>query len=172
MSEPLSHMLFTYGTLQTGEPLNYILTKNNSELIDSATTYDKKFLMDIMDFFPIAVDVGENRGMDIVGEVWNISNTCLEQLDVTEQEGVLYLRKVETISTQGQKVLNAWMYVFNPVVDPNLERTLMTEYDTDFYYHEMVTIHEQSSELSYTYISLSTNEAKLLPWQSEEGTYI
>ena len=94
-------MMFVYGTLKIGE-------RNNKLIIDerfiAATDVRDMVLINKPDY-PYAID---RKGRKIHGELYQISEECLEQLDVLEGYPEYYDRKI--VNTDDGR---AWIYYLN-----------------------------------------------------------
>ena len=111
VDEYLSHSnVFVYGTLLSGEHNHdYYLSDSPCIGRSTLTGYD---MYDIGSFPGIVLGEGE-----IFGEVYNVSEETLEELDYLEGEGSLYIRKlVEVTMETGEKIL-ASIYVYNRSID-------------------------------------------------------
>lgn len=105
--------VFVYGTLQSGnENRGLHLFGDHATLLGPAHTTEGQFDMQDLGSFPGVLLGGTNN---VVGEVWEVSDEAMEQLDLIEGYPDFYNRRL-TDTTQG----TAWMYY------------LVDEYHADF----------------------------------------
>ena len=79
--------LFIYGTLKRGQVKHHLLA--GQRFLGPAVTVARFRLLDL-GWYPGLAETAEN-GVSVEGEVWEISHTCLEQLDA--YEGSAYVRQ-------------------------------------------------------------------------------
>ena len=96
--------LFVYGTLMSGMNNHHYLGTSFCMGNIEIDGYD----MYLSDYYPLIVP-GKGK---IKGEVYEIDNKTLENIDYLENEGTLYLRK--EIDTKFGKT---YIYVFNQKID-------------------------------------------------------
>ncbi|MFT4640669.1 MAG: gamma-glutamylaminecyclotransferase [Verrucomicrobiales bacterium] len=84
---PNQTRLFIYGTLKRGQVNNYLL-ESETYLGEAETTPDFRLLK--LGWYPGMAAV-KKEGVSIKGEIWEVSETCLQALDV--YEGDEYERK-------------------------------------------------------------------------------
>ena len=106
--------VFVYGTLKRGFANNVLLCK--SKYLGEHTT-PKEFTMINLGWYPGVLESGNTA---VHGEVWQMSDTTMEQLDWLEGYPTLYVRK--RIPTPFGE---AWMYVYNGSLDG--EEAVITE---------------------------------------------
>jgi len=96
-------LVFVYGTLKKNEPNHRVL--GNSEYVDKFVTDPKYTMYDIEGAYPAVVLRGRTR---IHGELYNVNNRTLMNLDHLEGYPQLYL-KTELDTPYGTAI----MYVLN-----------------------------------------------------------
>ncbi len=99
--------VFVYGTLQQ-ENTNYSLLQE-STCLGRGTLHDLA-LYDVNPWYPGAVRC---PGKKVLGEVYEVSPAVLSQLDLLENNGVLYQREMMPVVLEpsGEKV-EAWVYLW------------------------------------------------------------
>jgi gamma-glutamylcyclotransferase (GGCT)/AIG2-like uncharacterized protein YtfP len=76
--------LFTYGTLMTGQRRNLYLTRDGAQCLGNARTAPRYALFrPLLADYPCMVE-DERRGDAVEGELWEVSEQCLESLDYVE----------------------------------------------------------------------------------------
>jgi len=99
--------VFTYGTLKQGFGNHRLL--ETSKYISTTTTTEKYF-MGSYSAFPIVIE--NNADYNIVGEVYEVSDDTMYQLDLLEGNGTLYQRKTVRVKDFDKLV---WIYfIKNP----------------------------------------------------------
>jgi gamma-glutamylcyclotransferase (GGCT)/AIG2-like uncharacterized protein YtfP len=95
--------LFVYGSLMTGQRRNFYLTRDGAQCLGPARTARRYSL-----FRPLLADypcmvVDERQGVAVEGELWDVSEKCLDSLDFVEGAPRLFQRRVITLE-DGQQV--------------------------------------------------------------------
>lgn len=105
------HKIFVYGTLKRGGRLHHNLSPkkhNNSRFVCEDTVSNCNLYM--IQWYP-GVDDGDGI---VTGEVYEIDDPMLAQMDELEDEGILYRRTLKTTQTG----LDVWIYMYLGDVDP------------------------------------------------------
>lgn len=106
VNEYFSHRnLFVYGTLMTGETNHHYL--QNSTLLGNATV--RGYDMYDVGWYP-AITPGNNL---ITGELYQVPIDDISSIDMLEGEGILYIKKCETITDAEGNRTFALVYVYN-----------------------------------------------------------
>jgi gamma-glutamylcyclotransferase (GGCT)/AIG2-like uncharacterized protein YtfP len=98
----MTNKVFVYGTLKGGNQLRGMNKFANATLIDTATTSDAAYSLYDLGAFPAVVMGGNNR---VQGEVWQVDEDIMQQLDYIEGYPEFYDRK-QINTTSGV----AWVY--------------------------------------------------------------
>jgi gamma-glutamylcyclotransferase (GGCT)/AIG2-like uncharacterized protein YtfP len=105
------HKIFVYGTLKRGGRLHHNLSPNkhnNSRFVCEDTVSNCNLYM--IQWYP-GVDDGDGI---VAGEVYEIDEPMLAQMDELEDEGILYRRTLKTT----QSGHDVWIYMYLGDVDP------------------------------------------------------
>jgi gamma-glutamylcyclotransferase (GGCT)/AIG2-like uncharacterized protein YtfP len=102
--------LFVYGTLQTGERINYVLTDGGARKVADARTRAEWELRDL-GHFP-AMTRGYAR---VLGELWEVPEALLPKLDAIEAGYDRKEIRVHAYGTTGRLSL-AFAYVLKPAM--------------------------------------------------------
>jgi gamma-glutamylaminecyclotransferase len=129
---PSKHMVFVYGSLKRGFGNHRFL--EHSTFIGTAVTVQHNFCMHpLHGSFP-AVTIGPDDSYSITGELYEIDNQTLKQIDMLESNGVLYTRQLVSVYN-GTDVVEAWIYLM-PDNDKFVTNSMVNRYDryvhTDF----------------------------------------
>jgi gamma-glutamylcyclotransferase (GGCT)/AIG2-like uncharacterized protein YtfP len=96
-------LLFVYGTLMTGHRRNFYLTRDGAKCLGEARTAARYVLYrPLLAYYPCMVE-DEKRGIAVEGELWDVTEKCLESLDSVEGAPTLFQRRVITLE-DGQQV--------------------------------------------------------------------
>lgn len=99
--------VFVYGSLKKNFENHFWLLSNTAKFITNALTSNKSFdLVSVRDSYPSVVK-GDNK---IYGEIYEIDNECLRELDYLEGYPDLYTRNEYSFDTEKGK-MKALMYV-------------------------------------------------------------
>lgn len=100
----MKNKVFVYGTLQSGNSQRGLCQfgEEFAQFVGKAHTTESQFGMLNLGAFPGVIMGGE---YNISGEVWEVTDDCMEQLDWIEGYPEFYSRRL-TETTQG----TAWMY--------------------------------------------------------------
>src|ERR1700730_9799063 len=95
--------LFLYGTLMTGQRRNFYLTRDEAQCLGTARTAPRYALFrPLLTDYPCMVE-DEKRGVAVEGELWEVSEQCLESLDAVEGAPTLFQRRFVTLE-DGEQV--------------------------------------------------------------------
>lgn len=124
--------VFVYGTLKRGEPNHHLLadadngyakfickgSTNRRFPLIVATRYNIPFLLD-----------KPGTGSYVTGEIYEVDDPLMEQLDVLEDYRKLYDRQIEDINVgiEGGNV-PCWLYLLRNCPDRLLQLPMLTEY--------------------------------------------
>jgi len=97
-----NNFVFVYGSLKTGGPIRGLSSGTGSQIVGKATTTYPDYDMIDVGQFPAVVLKGTYK---IQGEVWEVNNDTMDELDRIEGYPDFY-KRVITNTTQGK----AWMY--------------------------------------------------------------
>ena len=104
--------VFVYGTLKTGQRRNFYLTRKGSRLLgEVATTPRYRLLRPLLTDYPCLVE-DEKKGVSVEGELWEVSDECLADLDAVE--GVPYLFVRRPISLESGQQAEAYFIRVRP----------------------------------------------------------
>lgn len=111
MTVPRTHHVFVYGTLRRGHRNHFLLEA--SRFMGEAATL-RPYWMITTDAFPVVLDaVPADFGFPphaIAGEIYQVDDATLEQLDRLEDNGQVYDRKVTDVHDGSHKV-EAHVYI-------------------------------------------------------------
>ncbi len=96
------YYIFVYGTLKKGFGNNYLLS--GSKFLGERKTIESKWDMINLGWFP-AVVYGKN---DIIGELYEVDELTLKNVDHLEGNGTFYTRELVSVSNISDPV---WMYI-------------------------------------------------------------
>ena len=103
------HLLFVYGTLKKGLSNSFLL--NGETFLCDAVTTAGFTLYSLGDYPGMIAGTAEER---VKGELWNVSDECLQRLDVLEDvEDGLYRREFIFVQGElwdGEKRVYAYIY--------------------------------------------------------------
>lgn len=103
-------VVFVYGTLMKGQSNHHRYLANSSYIGDATlSSYD---IYDL-GHYPGIVE-GEGR---VYGELYEINSDDLKQMDILEDEGDLYLRKLVQVSLDNGECRDAWCYIYHHSID-------------------------------------------------------
>ncbi|XP_077284226.1 putative gamma-glutamylcyclotransferase CG2811 isoform X2 [Arctopsyche grandis] len=109
------HRVFVYGTLKTGEPNHHWLTsKNNgySKFLGNAHTIEKYPLIIATKYNIPFLLYSPGNGDIIKGEVYEVDEAMLANLDVLEDHPNYYIRDLYTVNLDSNQDANGecWIY--------------------------------------------------------------
>lgn len=94
--------VFIYGTLKTDQRRNFYLTRKHARLLGNAATAPKYRLMrPLLADYPCLLEDAK-RGVAVEGELWEVSDECLTDLDAVEGVPHLFVRKPVTLDNGEQ----------------------------------------------------------------------
>uniref|UniRef100_A0A914DZ92 Gamma-glutamylcyclotransferase family protein n=1 Tax=Acrobeloides nanus TaxID=290746 RepID=A0A914DZ92_9BILA len=108
------HLVFTYGTLKSGEPNHNIMIDPNTgsyELIGTGQTKEKFPLIIASEFnLPFLLnDAG--KGHRIFGEIYSVDEQKLVALDELEVHPTFYRREGHPVEMTNGEILKVWIYL-------------------------------------------------------------
>jgi len=108
--------VFVYGTLKTGHGNNSILRRNRATFLGEAMTALPIFRL-YGDFIPYMVP--ENtRGVHVKGELWEVNEKCLHELDRLEGHPYMYTRQtIEVLTDEGVSHAEAYVFLHKPMAN-------------------------------------------------------
>ncbi|XP_026480866.1 putative gamma-glutamylcyclotransferase CG2811 [Ctenocephalides felis] len=149
------HKVFVYGTLKKGEPNHHWLTdiKNGAaNFVSRATTNDKYPLVIATRYnIPFLLDK-PGEGYNVSGEIYEVDDKMLSNLDVLEDHPNLYVRELADVSSDESRH-SCWIYLLktfppallsalflenytnkppNPLYAPRSSRTIDIKDDLDY----------------------------------------
>jgi len=102
---PNLHKVFVYGTLQSGEPNNYLI--EDQTFIGRGSTTSLEWNMYSLGAFPAVVRGNSN----VMGELWEVDDEALSKCDWLECHPDMYSRERVEVIVNCCVVL-AWMYIY------------------------------------------------------------
>lgn len=102
--------IFVYGSLKRGNALHSVLEK--SDFLSEAITLEPIFKMFCNGAFPYVSNVGKG-GYRIIGELYNVSEMTVQELDLIEGHPTHYRRTDTEFMLEGGNVVVGQMYIFN-----------------------------------------------------------
>jgi gamma-glutamylcyclotransferase (GGCT)/AIG2-like uncharacterized protein YtfP len=117
ISNQNKHLVFVYGTLKYGNR-NYYNFLTESDYIGDAITCDDHYQLYCNGSFPMTIDREQEGFHRIKGEIFEVNDHVLRNLDMLESNGHLYTRKIkkfmiDTMSESVSQEVEAWIYLFN-----------------------------------------------------------
>ena len=106
----MNNLVFVYGSLKQGFHNNRLL--NDAQFVCKALTINNDYDMRSLGGFP-GVTKLEN-GYHVTGEIYNVNDYTLENLDRLESNGTFYKRekiKAISLSQPAAKAYDVWIYV-------------------------------------------------------------
>lgn len=105
--------VFVYGTLKLGEGNHSVL--GDSKFLGNAVTQYPDFEMFSNGYYPMVIP-GDKH---VTGELYEVDDEVLKDLDMLEGKGVLYDRFVYSIQTDSGEKTSAYMYIYRGYPDDN-----------------------------------------------------
>jgi gamma-glutamylcyclotransferase (GGCT)/AIG2-like uncharacterized protein YtfP len=102
----MAALVFVYGSLLSGLGNHVVLARANAELIGEAVT-EPIYKLVSLGAFPGAIQGGETA---IAGELYRVSSTLLDRLDILESNGDFYTRFKQQITLCDGRKRTAWIY--------------------------------------------------------------
>jgi len=118
-----SPLIFVYGSLKQGQANHHYLT--DGQLIQFTRTTRAAYSLISLGDYPAALPNGHAA---IKGELYKVSQTCLQRLDELEENGKLYQRQLVELGAQPQ---TAWMYLLRADKVATLDLRITGFIDTD-----------------------------------------
>lgn len=107
-------LVFVYGTLRRNRPSNHILVdpKTGSAIFLAAAQTVRRFpLVGIDRVFSFPMLDAPGRGLQVNGELWEISRRKLQELDILEIEVAGFVRRQIYVSITGG-ITPCWVYLY------------------------------------------------------------
>lgn len=102
-----SYVVFVYGSLKRGFGNHRFL--EGTEFLGAASTSNYVYRMHSLGPFPAVV---ENGDYAVSGELYKVDGVTMERLDMLEGNGSLYTRKLVSVRTTENEVVDAWIYLY------------------------------------------------------------
>jgi gamma-glutamylcyclotransferase (GGCT)/AIG2-like uncharacterized protein YtfP len=102
----MKHYVFVYGSLKQGYGNHRLL--ETSTFIGKRLTRNTDFYMVSLHSFPGVLKTESGEGFSIMGELYEVDDNTLKNLDILEGNGHFYKRELVDIHSYPDK---AWMYV-------------------------------------------------------------
>ena len=102
----MKHHVFVYGSLKQGYGNHRLL--ETSTFLGKYITRDTDFYMISLHSFPGVLKMESGEGFSISGELYEVDDATLKNLDILEGNGHFYKRELVEILSRSEK---AWMYV-------------------------------------------------------------
>ncbi|XP_047484468.1 putative gamma-glutamylcyclotransferase CG2811 isoform X1 [Penaeus chinensis] len=129
-----TNLVFVYGTLKQNEPNHHWLTdKENGEskLVGKATTQERYPLVIASKFnipFLLAVP---GKGEQIEGEVYEVDEKMMSNLDILEDHPKLYERKKNKMTLEATgEVVECWIYLLHKYRPDLLDLPMLKSYSS------------------------------------------
>ncbi|XP_037045979.1 putative gamma-glutamylcyclotransferase CG2811 isoform X2 [Bradysia coprophila] len=122
--------VFVYGTLKNGQPNHHWLTNTSNGLAKFLAQGKTKDLFPLVIATPYNVPFLLNNpgiGLNIKGEIYDIDERMLGQLDILEDYPRLYDRQIQDIVTC-DGIIQCWMYLLKSFPNQLLDKPHMDEY--------------------------------------------
>ncbi|KAK9503628.1 hypothetical protein O3M35_010148 [Rhynocoris fuscipes] len=143
--------VFVYGTLKKGEPNHYWFESKNgfSKLIDCGSTVLK---------YPLIIGTKYNipfllaqpgTGYNVQGEVYEVDDRMLKNLDTLEDHPNFYIRKEDDIKLNSGEIHKCWIY-FIVNFKPELLKKEMYENYSSSGLHNLVYTERYNRDPTYT----------------------
>lgn len=111
------HMVFVYGSLKAGFGNHHLLEgRGDVGIIGDAVTVTPQWWMLSLRAYPGVVKLPpsyltKHHGYNIIGELYEVSDTVLGDLDTLEGNGSFYRRELVELDIGEEETVQAWMYV-------------------------------------------------------------
>ncbi|XP_073986174.1 putative gamma-glutamylcyclotransferase CG2811 isoform X2 [Rhodnius prolixus] len=143
--------LFVYGTLKKGEPNHHWLRPQNgfAKFVDNGTTVKKYPLIIATKYnIPFLIDA-PGQGYKVFGEVYEIDEKMLHNIDSLEDHPHFYVRRLEDIYIN-ESINQCWTY-FLPKIKPEMLNKEMFEWYSSSGPHNLVYCERYKREPNYNY---------------------
>lgn len=106
----MTHKVFVYGTLKAGQGNHPALSARKSKFIGNAVSVSPLVVLDCG--FPVVFDgpFYNFEQLQLIGELYEVSDECLASLDYLENDGVMYSRRMTTFRDDELQEHQAYMY--------------------------------------------------------------
>lgn len=145
-----SYLVFVYGTLKRGEPNHHYMNKatfiTGAKSVDKfplviASKYNIPFLLDkpglghvkfhLLLNYSFTADFLSSPFQNIYGEIYNVNEEVLAELDILEAHPELYTREERDFHAEDGSIIRAWIYVFKKFSESLLELEFYESYDSE-----------------------------------------
>ncbi|XP_067004520.1 putative gamma-glutamylcyclotransferase CG2811 isoform X2 [Anabrus simplex] len=130
------HKVFVYGTLKCGEPNHHWLTDKSKGIAKyfckAETVKNYPLVIGTKYNIPFLLD-SPGCGNNVIGEVYEVDQPMLEQLDILEDHPNFYVRRIEDVRVMDNKeglVINCWIYFLQNFKPGMLKQELFKEYSS------------------------------------------
>ncbi|CAH0551997.1 unnamed protein product [Brassicogethes aeneus] len=135
MTAPELHKVFVYGTLKTGEPNHNWFTKDEEgyhKFLFKAKTVAKLPLIIATKYNIPFLLYSPGNGHNVVGEVYEVDDKVLANLDILEEHPDYYIRELNEVQRlDGDKeVVKVWIYVIKNFKAEYLNRDTLEDYSS------------------------------------------
>lgn len=118
LNKEYPNSVFVYGSLMQGFH-NYKPYLEGQYYIGQANTVDHYVMLDLENFPGLAAfNTRTAYSLPVKGELYNVSNDCLEALDFLEGNGKFYTRELIHINSRLGTPTKAWCYLMRPKDPP------------------------------------------------------
>jgi len=151
---PALEKVFVYGTLKRGEPNHNWLTKarnGTSRMLSKGTTVEKYPLVIATKYnIPFLIDA-PTIGHNVEGEVYEVDNEMLKNLDILEDHPIFYTRRKEPIIMEkGNSEALCWTYFLAQFKPDILKNEMFASYSS-MGPHKLVYCERDLRDPSYCY---------------------
>lgn len=111
----MSEKIFVYGTLMSDQSNHFYLNKEGVKFLGKGKV-DGFGLYNVTPYYPGVI---KEKSESVLGEVYEVPEECLREIDRLEGNGSLYLReKTSAVLEDGSKVEDCWIYIWLHKVRP------------------------------------------------------
>lgn len=103
-------LVFVYGTLMRERANNPVMRRLGCRFVSTALTQDPRVLVDLGPYPALLARVG-TESVRVAGEIWELDEAALDELDAFEGCPDLYSRERVTLETEGARTVEAFVYV-------------------------------------------------------------
>ncbi|XP_042892878.1 putative gamma-glutamylcyclotransferase CG2811 [Penaeus japonicus] len=125
-------LVFVYGTLKENEPNHHWLTdKENGEskLIGKATTQERYPLVIASKYNIPFLLAAPGKGEHVEGEVYEVDEKMMSNLDILEEHPKLYERKKDKLKLEATgEVIECWIYLLHKYKPHLLDLPMLNAY--------------------------------------------
>uniref|UniRef100_A0A0V0GA40 Gamma-glutamylcyclotransferase family protein n=1 Tax=Triatoma dimidiata TaxID=72491 RepID=A0A0V0GA40_TRIDM len=143
--------IFVYGTLKKGEPNHHWFTPENgfSRFLGNGTTVKKYPLVIATKYnVPFLID-SPGQGYQVLGEVYEVDEEMLHNIDILEDHPRFYVRRLEDIKINDD-INQCWTY-FLPKFKPEMLNKEMFEWYSSKGPHNLVYCERYNRDPNYNH---------------------